>query len=146
MEAAGAVALLTPDIPLGHGMGLEVVVHGMATVAGGAGGAVEVGGAVVRNPPIGTSLNVVGEPTAFLHIPLGRKGVEVVPAAREVALLEPAAIGEGHVIEGEGPEGIGVREVTDYCFGVDPGIEEDIGHAALLPAFVSLEVAWFAAF
>ncbi len=146
MQTAGSVALFTAYIPLCHLFGLDVVVDGMAPITGGPGGAVEVGWAVKRHPPICSCFHVVGEPAFFLNVPLRGKRVIVIAPPGEIALLPVASIDERHLIETECDEWIGVREVSEYGFGMDLWIAHDIGHAGLLPAVVGLSVAFTAAF
>lgn len=144
--AAGAVAFFAADIPFGDLFGLEVVVDGVAAVAGRSGGPVEVGRAIEGNPPVGSGLDVIGKPFFLLDVPLCGLRVVVVSAACEVALLVAAAVDECYVVEGEGAEWVGVGEVTQDGFGVGLGVADDVGHAGLLPAIVGFLVTAFAAF
>ena len=48
--AAGTVATFAADVPLGDGVGFDVVVHGMAAVAESAGGALHVVGGIEAAP------------------------------------------------------------------------------------------------
>ena len=142
--AAGTVTLLTADVPLGDLFGLDVVVDGVAAIAGWTGGAIEVAGAVERGPPVCAGFDVVGQPALFGDIPLDGFGVEVVSAPGEVALFEAAAIDEGDLLDAERAERIGVREVAEDGFGMLAGVADDVGHARVLPAVVGVDVAGFA--
>src|SRR5258708_6126341 len=100
--AARTVTFLAADIPFRYLSRGEVVVHGVAAVAGGAGGAIGIGFAVVGGPPVRAVGDVIGQPFVMLDVPL-RGEWEVVSAALfKVALLPAAAIDEGDLIEGEG--------------------------------------------
>src|SRR5690348_12884487 len=58
VQASGAMALFAAHVPFRDLMGLDVVVDGVASVAGGSGGAVKVGGSVEGLPPVGAGLHV----------------------------------------------------------------------------------------
>src|SRR5258707_736958 len=53
--SAGAVASLAADVPFGHRLCVNIVVHGVASVACGPGGAVHVVGRIKRRPPTCTA-------------------------------------------------------------------------------------------
>ncbi len=146
VDAAGSVTFFTADVPLGDLFGGDVVVDGVASVAGGTGGTVEVGGTVEGDPPVGSRFDVVGEPELLLDVPLGRQGVVVVSAAGEESLFPAASVDEGDVFEGEGAKGLRVGEVGEDGFGVLFGGLNDVRHAGLLPAVVGVAMALFAAF
>ena len=71
--AAGSVTLFATDVPLGHFLGGHIVVHRMASIAGGAGGAMHVVLGIVLGPPVGPRFNVVGAPDLVGYVPLGRQ-------------------------------------------------------------------------
>ena len=136
VEAAGAVAFLAADVPLGDLMSVDVVVDGVAAVAQGAGRSLHVALAVVGNPPVGSLLDVVGQPALFVDVPLCGKHEVVLADFGEVTLLIAAAVDEGDLFQVKGDERIGVREVAEDCVGVLEGIAHDVGHAGLFPAGV----------
>src|SRR3954471_11183284 len=92
--AAWTMAFFATDIPFGHLTRGEVVVNGMAAIAGGPGGAVGIGLAVVGRPPVGTIGDMVGQPSAVLDIPLRGERKVVASALFKVTLLPAAAVNE----------------------------------------------------
>ena len=82
----------------------------------------------------------------LLNIPLRGEGEVVVSAFGEIALLESSAVGKRDVIESERANGIGMSEVAYDGLRVLAGIEQDVGHAAFLPAFIGSEMAALAGF
>src|ERR1700722_9993429 len=62
MLAARPMALLAAYIPFRHSLGRDVVVHGVASIAGWSCGPVKVGRAVMRNPPVSSRLYVIRQP------------------------------------------------------------------------------------
>lgn len=121
VQATGAVALLAADVPLGHLLGLHVVVDGVAAVTGRSGRAIEVGGSIERDPPIGTGLDMVREPTFFFDVPLGWEGIEVVSPFGEEPLLPAASVDEGYLLEGKGTERSGWRNSARTASGCSRG-------------------------
>lgn len=142
--ASRAVAFFATYIPLGDLAGGEVVIDGVAAIACGAGGAVGVGFAIVRRPPIRVIRNVIGEPTTVHDVPLRRKRVIVDAALFEVTLLPPAAVNEGDLVERKGAKRVGMSEVAENNIGMDFGVAYDVGHPGLMPTVVLLFVAGFA--
>src|SRR3569833_2186344 len=118
----------------------------MAAVAGRPGGAGIVCWSVERDPPVRPNFNVIWEPLLLRHIPLRREREVVIAAFSEIALLEPAAIRERDLIEREGADRIGVREVADNRFWALLGIQQNIRHPALPPAVVLGKMTAFARF
>ena len=144
--AAWAVALFAPDIPLRDLLGVNVIVDGVAAVAGWSGGAIEIRGPVEGDPPVCASFHVIREPLLLRNIPLRGQWEVIVAAFCEVALLETAAIDESDIIDRKGANGIGMREVADDGVWTLTRVEEDVGHPAFLPAVVLGQMACFAGF
>src|SRR6267378_6590050 len=71
--AAGTVAAFAANVPLDDLFGVDVVVDGMAAIAGGAGGSLHVVGRVERHPPIGSVGNKIGSPDVVGDVPLRGK-------------------------------------------------------------------------
>ena len=67
--AAGPVAPLAADVPLGDGLRLDVVVDRVAAVAERAGRPLHVVGRIVRHPPVGVRLHEVRPPDAVASRP-----------------------------------------------------------------------------
>jgi len=141
---AGAMTLLAANVPFGDLARGEVVVHGVAAVAGGTGGAVGVGLAVVGRPPVGAVRYVVGQPLAMLDVPLRGERIVIAATFFEVALLPAAAVDEGDLVESEGADRVRVREVAEHGVGMHLRIANDVGHAGLAPAVVRRFMAGFA--
>src|SRR5579862_88367 len=112
----------------------------MTAIAGRSGGTIKVGWTVERNPPVGAGLNVVRQPPLLLHIPLrGQRKIVVSPFGK-IALLIPAAVHKGNIIQRETADRIRMSEVSKNSFGVDFGIANHVRHASLLPTVVELRV------
>src|SRR5689334_6266188 len=93
----------------------------MAAIAGRAGGTVGVGIAIVRRPPVGAVGNVIGQPAMVLDVPLSGKGKVVAAALLEVALLPSTAVDKRDLVESEGANRVGMREVAEDDIGVHLG-------------------------
>jgi hypothetical protein len=139
--AAGAVALLAADVPFRYLAGGEVVVYGMATVAGGAGGSMFVVFRVELRPSVCTARHMVGQPFSLLDVPLGREGKVAVAALCEIALLPAAPVDERDLAEIEGADRVRMGEIAKHGFGMNSRIANDVGHTRLLPSVVFLLVA-----
>ena len=140
MLTAGAMTLFTAHIPLSRLPRAEVVVHGVAAVAGWTGGAMLVFLRVELCPPVGAVGHMVREPFSMFDIPLRGQRVVGVAALREIALLPTAAINKGDLAEIEGACGIGIREIAKHRIRMDLRIAHHISHACLLPSVVFLPV------
>ena len=92
--AARAVAALAADVPFGHLFRVNVVIDGVATVAGRPGGPLHVVGRIERLPPIGSFGHEIRAPRMMHDVPLRGLGKIVVADLREVALLPYAAVDE----------------------------------------------------
>src|ERR1700719_483104 len=106
MRLARAMTSLATDIPLGHGLGLDVVVHRMAAVAERPRGALEIVGRVKRRPPIGAVGDEIPAPDLMRDVPLDRQREIIVADFLEVTLLPSAAVNEGDVVLGEAKDRI----------------------------------------
>src|SRR5258708_40065249 len=62
--ASWTVAALAAHVPLDDLLGMDVVVDGMAAIAGGAGRPLHVVGRIERHPPIGSAGDEIGAPDA----------------------------------------------------------------------------------
>src|SRR6266404_6619859 len=98
MRAARPMASLAPDIPLRDGLGRDIVVHGMATVAERAGRPLSIVRRVKRSPPILAVQNEIFPPNLVGDIPLCRQWKIVIAHLLEVALFPFAPIHEGDVV------------------------------------------------
>jgi len=105
--AARTVTLLTAHIPFRHGLCLDVVVHGMASVAQGARRALEVVLPVIPGPPVRTGLGVVGAPNFVDDVPLRGLGEEIIADFFKIPLLPFAAIDERDVAQPESQQWVG---------------------------------------
>ena len=145
MIAAGTVAALAADVPLGRLLRLDVVVHRVAAVAERPGGTAVVVGRIERHPPVGVRLHEVRAPDAMRHVPLRRQRKVIVAHLLEVALLPLRAVDERNVVLGERQQRIGLREVRDDDFGMDLRIRDHVRHPRLRPARIDRRVTVAAA-
>ena len=99
VKTAGAVALLTANVPLRDLLGLDVVVDRMASIAEGTGRALRVGLTVERHPPVSPFFNMKRQPFGFLDVPLGGQDKVVVTDPCKKSLLPSTAIDEGDLSE-----------------------------------------------
>src|SRR5579872_320974 len=86
MFASGAVALFASDVPLCHLFGVDVVVDGVAAIAGWTCGPLHIVRRIKRLPPIGPLGYKIGPPDAMGNVPLRRLWKIIVSSLREVAL------------------------------------------------------------
>lgn len=140
MFAAGAVAALTANVPLGDLACVNVVVHGMAAVAERAGGAAGVFRRIVRHPPIGVFSDVVFAPLFVFDFPLCAERVVIIADFREVALFPKAAVNEGDLPLSKRRDRVG-GGIGEEGVRVFAGIANDVGHGRVFPAVVKLGVA-----
>src|SRR6267143_3360959 len=143
MVAAGSVAAPAADVPLQDLLGMNVVVDGVAAIAGGAGGTLHIVWRIERFPPIRSFGYKVGTPNVVGDIPLRRLRKIVIANSCEVALLPEAAVDECYLVLRELGEEI-CGEIGNDGLGMLTGIPDDVGHGRLLPALVDLLVAFFA--
>src|SRR6267143_702281 len=143
MVAAGSVAALAADVPLQDLLGMNVVVDGVAAIAGGAGGTLHIVWRIERFPPIRSFGYKVGTPNVMGDIPLRRLRKIVIADFCEVTLLPETAVDECYLVLRELGEEI-CGEIGNDGLGMLAGIADDVGHGCLLPALVDLLVAFFA--
>ena len=144
MGAAGSMAGFAADIPFGDALRLDVVVDRVAAIAERTGRPLHIVVWIKRRPPVGVLRHMVGQPARVRDVPLRRQREIVVALAREIALLPPAAIDKGDVVQRERQFGVGLREVGNDGVGMFARIAHDIGHARLLPPGKDFLVAGFA--
>src|ERR1700757_3377417 len=101
MRFARAVTSLAADVPLGHGLGLDVVIHGMTAVAKRAGRALKIIRRIQWRPPVRGVGNEILAPNLVRNVPLHRQREVVVADLLEITLFPSAAIDEGDVILSE---------------------------------------------
>src|SRR6185312_12923876 len=136
--AASTVTLLAADIPLDHLLGCNVVVHRMASIAQRPGRPFHIAYGIEGNPPICACRDMIRKPALVLDVPLRRQRIEVLAAFREIALLPPAAIDEGDVIQAESSYRIRMSKTTENRLGMNFWIADYVGHARLLPSGILL--------
>ena len=146
MFATRPMALFTTDIPFRHFFGFHVVIDGVATIAGWPRRPVGVAWTVIGDPPIGSGLDMVWDPTLLCDIPLRWQRVVVVPALGKIALLVTTAVYKRYVVQRESADRIRVNEVAKDSFRMFPGIPYNVGHTGLLPAVELIGMTAFAAF
>ena len=79
MLATGTVAAFAADVPFGDLLGVDVVVDGVAAIAGRVGRALEIASGIERCPPIRSGVwDVLLQPLFVADIPLNGKRVVVV--------------------------------------------------------------------
>src|SRR5579863_4821863 len=142
--ASGSVAALAADVPFGDGLGLDVVVDGMAAVAQRAGGALHVVGGIVGHPPVRVIRNHIGAPDLVRDVPLRAERKIIVADLGEVALLPEAAVNQRDVFFFEFHQRVGLGEIRDDGVGMLFGIAHYVGHGGLLPARINGSVAGLA--
>ena len=101
MRGARTVAFLAPDIPFGHGLGADVVIHRMATVAERTCRTFEIVGRIESRPPVRTCLDDIWPPDLVGDVPLHGKRKIVVSDFLEIALLPDASVDEGDIVLGK---------------------------------------------
>ncbi len=143
MLASRAVTLFAADVPLRNLLAADVVIDGVAAIAGGAGGALHVVWRVEGRPPIGAVGDEIGAPDTMVDVPLSRLGKIVVASFGEIALLPDTAVDQGDLILSELGDGVGGKIRNDGV-GRLPRIANDVGHERLAPVLVDLRVAFLA--
>src|SRR5450759_4454113 len=98
VNGAGSVALFTADIPFRHGLGLNVVVDGMAAITERPRRALHVIGWVIANPPVRMWCNHVRPPDLMRDVPLRAERIIIIASFREVPLFPLAAVDEGDIV------------------------------------------------
>lgn len=101
VRRARTVALLTTDVPFRHRLGLNVVVHRMATVTKRTRGPFHVVGRIIGYPPVGVWCNQVLTPHLVRYVPLRAERVKVIATLCEIALFPFTAVHKRNVILSE---------------------------------------------
>src|SRR6266436_9196677 len=140
--APWAVALLATYVPLRYFLGLNVVVHRVATVACRPGWALHVVGRIKRLPPIGALRNEIRLPYVVGHVPLRGLRKIIVADFCKVALLPDAAIDQRNILFREFLADIVRGEIGNDGFGMLAGIADHVGHRSSFPVVVDLLVAF----
>ena len=144
MLASRSVAALTPDIPFRDLLGLDVVVHRVAAIAGWPRGSLHVVRRIERCPPIPAFRgDHIRTPGMIADDPLHRQRKIIVADLGEIALLPQAAVDEGNLILVE-PGNVVGREVGDDGVRVSMKVAHHIGHRSFLPAGIYFCVAFLA--
>src|SRR5580692_1873298 len=93
--AAGTVATFATDVPLCDLPGVNVVIDGMATIAGSSCWTLHVVRWIVGRPPICPRIRyVIGAPDLITDVPLCGKRVVIISHPGKVALLPLASVNE----------------------------------------------------
>src|SRR6266513_727438 len=121
---------------------MNVVVDGVAAIAGGTGGTLHIVWRIERCPPIRSFGYKVGTPNVVGDIPLRRLRKKVIADFWEITLLPATAVDECYLVLRELGEGI-CGEIGNDGLGMLTRIPDDVGHGRLLPALVDLLVAFF---
>lgn len=117
MQTAGAMTLLTADVPFGHLLRPDVVVDGVTAVAKRTGRALHLVGRVVLHPPIGALLHIVPAPGPVPNVPLCQEDEVVGTDLGEVPLLPLAAVREGHLVFAKRHQGLGAEKSPKMASG-----------------------------
>ncbi len=140
MFASRPMALLTTDVPFGHGLFLDVVIDRMAPVTQWPGRAFEIVGWIKRCPPVTSVLHEIGPPDLICDVPLRRQNEVVVTDLLKITLLPFAPIDKCDVILCEGNQGIGLRQIGKNRIGMLSGVANDVGHPGGLPPVIDLRM------
>src|ERR1700687_2087092 len=144
MSAPWTMAALAAYVPFRPLLRLNIVIDGMAAIAGGAGGALHVVRRVECGPPVRTVRNHVGAPHFVGNVPLRRLRKIVIADFCEVALLPDASIDErGLILRAFRTDVVG-GQIGSNCIGMLAWIAHDVGHRRFLPVLVDLLVAFLA--
>jgi hypothetical protein len=117
------VAALAADVPLGHGLGLDVVVDRMAAVAQRAGRPLHVVWRIKLSPPVGIVFDEVAAKNLVRDIPRDRLRIVVVSDLRKIALLPDAAV--HHARWQKTPMANIVRDPKEHPEAILPDVQID---------------------
>src|SRR6202041_2168458 len=98
MLAARPVAFLASHVPLRHLFRVDVVIHRMASIAGGTRWSLHIVRRVERLPPVCAFRHEIGPPHAMRHVPLRGLRIVVVAPFREVSLLPHTPVNQRDVV------------------------------------------------
>src|SRR5258708_34737227 len=97
MLAPRPMALFAAHVPLGYLLGMNVVIDGVASIAGRARGPLHIIRRIKRLPPVRPLSHKIWPPELMGNIPLRRLGKIIVASFREVTLLPKAAVNQCNV-------------------------------------------------
>jgi hypothetical protein len=140
VRAARAMAFLAPDIPFGHRLGTDVVIHRMAAVAQRTCRTLEIVRRIEGCPPVRARLDDVWRPDLVRDVPLHGKRKIVVADFLEIALFPFASVDEGDIVRRKWKDRIGFGKVRNDGVGVFPRVAHHVGHAGLAPSLVEAGV------
>src|SRR5580704_1474661 len=141
--AAWPVTLFAANVPLRHLFGVDVVVDGVASIAGWAGRPLHIVRRIVWLPPVSSLGDEIWPPNSMANIPLRRLGKVIVSSLREVTLLPKAAVNQCDLVFCEFGNGIR-REIGNDGVRMVARIANHIRHGGFSPVFVNLRVALLA--
>src|ERR1700722_15872534 len=140
--AACAVTFFAAYIPFGNLLRLDVVVDGVASVAGWSSGPLHVVWRIERFPPVSSRLDEIRQPFFMANVPLRGLREVVVADLLEVPLLPDASVNEGDIFSRKLRVRDGVRsQIRNDCVGLGLRVAKYLGHRSLLPMLVNLLVA-----
>src|SRR5580704_2931206 len=141
--AAWPVTLFAANVPLCHLFGVDVVVDGVASIAGRARGPLQIVCRIVWFPPVGSLGDEIRPPNSMGNIPLRGLGKVIVSSFREVTLLPKAAVNQGDLVFREFGNGIR-REIGNDGVRMVARIANHVCNGGFSPVFVNLRVALLA--
>src|SRR5271156_3886049 len=94
MGLTRTVTPFAPNIPLGDGLRVDVVIHGMTAVAERPRGPLEIVRRIERRPPIGAVGDEIAAPALMGDVPLSGQRKVIIANFFEVPLLPPAAVNQ----------------------------------------------------
>ena len=139
---AGAVTTFAAYVPFGDLLAMNVIAHGVTSIAGWTGWALHVVVGIVLRPPVGAGRrHFVRFPLPGSDNPLRRQWKVIVTDFGEVALLPDATVNEGDLIFAELRNFIGSQVGKDGV-RMFVRITDDICHRGFLPALVDIGMAF----
>src|SRR5579864_390038 len=97
MRAARTVTTFASYVPFRDLIGVNVVIDGVAAIAGGPGRTLHVVGRIVGFPPVGALGYKIGLPGVMRDVPLCGLREIIVADFRKVALLPDAPVDQCHI-------------------------------------------------
>src|SRR5579863_7361929 len=94
------MAALASHIPLNNLFGVNIVLNGVAAIAGWPRGPLEVIWRIKTFPPVRAFGNGIRPPYFACHVPLRRLGKVVIANLGEVSLLPDASVHESNLLPG----------------------------------------------
>src|SRR5579875_923984 len=142
--ASRPVAALAAHIPLRHGPGCNVVIHGMAAIAQRAGGPLHGVVRIVWCPPVFARAGMVLQPDMVNNIPLYRQRIVMVAALDEVPLLPVTAVDESNILLAKFIIGIRLGEIAQEGLRMRARVLNHVRHPRIFPSVVDREMTGFA--